>query len=145
MANYVVDASVVIEYLISGPQTSSAQSFFNQLTDADQLVVPEFCLLEYTNVIWKQVRFNGLSRSDAKVLQNVLLNLKLRRAPMKRLLDRSLDIALDNVLAVYDSGYIALALYYGYPGYPLVTIDQPQMQAATAESVTLISITGFNL
>ena len=142
MANYVIDASVVIEYLISGPQTPNAQAFFNQLADTDQLVVPEFCLLECTNVIWKQVRFNGLSRADAKVLQSILFNLKLRRTPMKRLLERALDIALDNQLAVYDSGYIALALYYVYP---LVSIDQPQIRAAIAEGITLIPITNFNV
>ena len=68
----------------------------------------------------------------------MLRTLKLRRAPMQRLLDRALDIALNNPLAVYDSGYIALALYYGYP---LISIDQPQIRAATAEGVTLIPIT----
>lgn len=55
MANYIVDASVVIEYLITGPYTPNVQAFFNQITNADRLTVPEFCLLECTNVIWKQV------------------------------------------------------------------------------------------
>jgi predicted nucleic acid-binding protein len=54
MANYIVDASIVIEYLISGPYTSNVQSFFNQVTDADRLIVPEFCLLECTNVMWQR-------------------------------------------------------------------------------------------
>jgi predicted nucleic acid-binding protein len=59
---------------------------------------------------------------------------------MKRLLDRALEIALDNSLAVYDAGYIALALHYGYP---LITIDQSQGQAATAEGVRVIPVTNF--
>jgi predicted nucleic acid-binding protein len=118
----IIDASVVIEYLISGQHTPQIQNFFNQLTASDALIVPEFCLLECTNVIWKQVRFNGMSRSDAEALLNVLRTLKLRRAPMKHLLNRALEIGLNNTLAVYDSGYIALALHYGYP---LVSIDQP--------------------
>jgi predicted nucleic acid-binding protein len=140
MANYIVDASVVIEYLITGPYTPNVQAFFNQITNADRLTVPEFCLLECTNVIWKQVRFSGMSRGDAEELLRVLRTLKLRRAPMKRLLDRALDIALNNTLAVYDSGYVALALHYGYP---LMSIDQPQIRAATAEGVTLIPISTF--
>jgi predicted nucleic acid-binding protein len=118
------------------------QAFFNQITSADRLTVPEFCLLECTNVIWKQVRFSGMSRGDAEELLRVLRTLKLRRAPMKRLLDRALDIALNNTLAVYDSGYVALALHYGYP---LISIDQPQIRAATAEGVTLIPVTSFKL
>jgi predicted nucleic acid-binding protein len=140
MANYIIDASVVIEYLITGSYTPNVQAFFNQLTAADRLTVPEFCLLECTNVIWKQVRFSGMSRGDAEELLRVLRTLKLRRAPMKRLLDRALDIALNNTLAVYDSGYVALALHYGYP---LISIDQPQIRAATAEGVTLIPVTSF--
>jgi predicted nucleic acid-binding protein len=69
-----------------------------------------------------------------------LRNLKLKRAPMKRLLDSALEIALNNTLAVYDLGYIALAMHYSYP---LITIDQPQTRAAMHEGVTLISITNF--
>lgn len=141
MAHYIVDASVVIEYLITGPYTPNAQAFFNQITDADRLTVPEFCLLECTNVIWKQVRFSGMSRSDAEDVLSDLRTLKLRRAPMKRLLNTVLDIALNHTLAVYDSAYIALALQ---SGTPLLTLDQPQSRAATAEGVTLIPITNFN-
>ncbi|MEJ2148759.1 MAG: type II toxin-antitoxin system VapC family toxin [Chloroflexota bacterium] len=140
MASYIVDASVVMEYLITGPYTPHVQAFFNQIAAADRLTVPEFCLLECTNVIWKQVRFSGMPREDAGELLRVLRTLKLNRAPMKRLLDRALDIALNNTLAVYDSGYVALALHYGYP---LISIDQPQIRAASAEGVTLIPVTHF--
>jgi predicted nucleic acid-binding protein len=140
MADYVIDASIVIEYLITGAYTANAQAFFNQVTAADRLVVPEFCLLECANVVWKQVRFSGMSRSDAQDLVRVLRILKLRRAPVKQLLDRALEIALDHTLDVYDSGYIALALHYGYP---LITLDQRQSQAAAAEGAVLKPITDF--
>ncbi len=140
MANYVVDASVVIEYLVVGALTPNVNAFFNQVTATDRLVVPEFCLLECTNVIWKQVRFNGLPRTDAENLLKVLRALKLQRTPMKHLLERTLAIALDNSRAAYDSGYIALSLYYGYP---LITLDQPQIRAATIQGATLKPITDF--
>jgi predicted nucleic acid-binding protein len=142
MANYIVDASVVIEYIIVGPHTANVECFFKQLTTTDRLIVPEFCLMECTNVVWKQVRFSGMLRNDAKDLLRVLRTIKLKRAPMKHLLDRSLEIAVNNTLAVYDSSYIALALHYGYP---LISIDQPQIRAAAAEGVTLIPITTFKV
>jgi hypothetical protein len=41
---------------------------FSQLTEADNLIVPEFCLLECTNVLWKQVRFQGMAQSQAESL-----------------------------------------------------------------------------
>jgi len=136
MANYVVDASVLIEYLIEGPNTFQVTDFFNQITAFDGLTIPEFCLLECTNVIWKRVRFQNMSRTDADNLLRILRAMRLRRAPMKHLLDHALEIAIGHQLAVYDSGYIALALHYGYP---LVTLDQPQSRAATAEGVELQS------
>jgi predicted nucleic acid-binding protein len=140
MADYIIDASVVIEFLIVGPYRVNATAFFSQITNADDLIVPEFCLLECTNVIWKQVRFQGMTRADAKTLLKALRMLKLERAPMKRLLDRTLEIALDNQLAVYDAGYIALALNNGYP---LITLDEPQRRAAVVEGVSLKPITDF--
>lgn len=140
MANYVLDASVVIEYLITGKNTAHAQAFFNQLTVADRLIVPEFCLLECANVIWKQTFVNHMPRPTAENLLRTLRTLKLRRAPIKHVLDRALEIAMDNNLAVYDAGYVALALHYGYP---LITLDQPQGRAAVAEGVTLQPISDF--
>ena len=137
MTNHVVDASVFIEYLISGADTPQVTAFFDGLTATDNLIAPEFCLLECTSVIWKQIRFHGMSRSNARALVRVLRAMRLRRAPVKHLLDRALEIALDHQLAVYDSGYIALALHYGYP---LVTLDQRQSHAAAAEGVVLQSL-----
>lgn len=141
MANYIIDASVVIEYLITGPFTPHVKAFFNRITASDRLIVPEFCLLECTNVLWKQVRFNGLSRHEAENLLKVMRTLKLHRAPLKNLLDHTLDIALNNSLAAYDSGYIALALHYSYP---LISIDQRQIHAAIAEGVIVKLVTEFS-
>lgn len=140
MANYIVDASIVIEYLVVGTYTPNVISFFNQVKNTDRLIVPEFCLLECTNVIWKQVRFRNMNSADGENLINALRALKLRRTPMKRLLNRTFRIAANNNLAVYDSGYISLALYYGYP---LLTLDQAQSRSAAVEGVTLIPITNF--
>lgn len=131
---------MVVEYLITGPYTPHAQAFFNQMTSADRLVVPEFCLLECTNVFWKQVRFSGMARSEALTLVRLLRMLRLRRAPTRQLLDRALEIALDHGLAVYDSCYIALALHYAYP---LITFDQRQSAAATAEGVSVVPLSSL--
>lgn len=68
MAAYVVDASVVTEYLVLGHYTPNAVAFFQQVTDVDQLIVPEFCLLECTNVLWKHVRFQGMPVVQAESL-----------------------------------------------------------------------------
>jgi predicted nucleic acid-binding protein len=138
--DYVIDASVVIEYLTVGPSTVHAQAFFATMTDSDRLLVPEFCLFECTNVIWKQVRFSGMKLSAAYQLLGLLRKIKLQRTPMKRLLDRSLEIAIDYQLARYDAAYVALSERYQCP---LVSIDQPQIQAAQREGVTIIPLGSF--
>lgn len=112
MEKYVVDASVIIEYVISGPFTASAEAFFEQSPRSNHLIIPEFCLLECTNVLWKQIRFNKMPLKRAETLLSDVRKLRLRRAPMKHLLERSLGIAVSHQLAVYDSGYIALAKHY---------------------------------
>jgi predicted nucleic acid-binding protein len=140
MAIHIIDASVVIEYLVSGPYTNEARTLFGNLTLADRLIVPEFCLLECTNVLWKHVRFQGMPVPQAKALLRHLKKLPLSRVPVKATLDAALSIAVTHQLAVYDSAYVALARR---SGYPLITIDQAQSRVAGLEGVILKAITDF--
>ena len=140
MAIYIVDASVVIEYLVTGPYTPNARALFTQVTPNDRFVVPEFCLLECTNVIWKQVRFNGMPLTQAQALLRNLKKLPLTRVPVKAALNTALTIGVAHQLAIYDSAYIALAKR---SNNSLISIDQPQIRAATAERVSLVPITNF--
>src|SRR5574341_218667 len=140
MSNYVVDASIVITYLIQEAYTSYVEAFFDQATPTDTLSVPEFCLLECANVIWKQVRFHNMMPQQARLLLRDLRTLPLKRAPVKRLLDTALDIGMRHQLVIYDSAYIALAQR---SAYPLITADEPQRRAALAEGISLKPITDF--
>jgi predicted nucleic acid-binding protein len=140
MAVYIVDASVVIEYLVAGPYTVNAKALFGQLPPSDRFIVPEFCLLECTNVLWKHVRFQGMSAVQAQALLKHLKKLPLTRVPAKAALGTALTIGLTYQLSVYDSAYIALARR---STYPLITIDQAQSRAATMEGIVLKAITDF--
>jgi predicted nucleic acid-binding protein len=132
MTTYIVDASVVIERLILGSYTGYARVLFQRALGGDQFVVPEFCLLECTNVVWKHVRFQGMPPGQAKLIIKDLSALPLKRIPIKAVLNTALEIGLTYQLAIYDSAYVALALR---SHYPLITIDQPQSRAAIAEGV----------
>ncbi|MBI5669557.1 MAG: type II toxin-antitoxin system VapC family toxin [Chloroflexi bacterium] len=140
MATYIVDASVVVETLVEGPHSSNARLLFHKLLRGDVIVVPEFCLVECTNVLWKQVRFQNMPKPQAERLLSDLRALPLKRVPVKKLLPVALDIGLRHHLAVYDSIYIALALR---SGYPLISLDHPQVAAAEAEGVVLKPLTDF--
>lgn len=138
---YIVDASVVIQVLITEPHTEQARALFQGLTADDELVIPEFCLLECTNVIWKKVRFQGMGETTADSLVDDLIGLPLTVYGSGDFLKRGLAIGLKHQLALYDSVYIALAEELDYP---LVTDDTKQEAAARAEGITLKPLTDFN-
>lgn len=140
MASYVVDASVVVEALVTGPYTINAKTFFQRINPRDILFAPEFCLLECTNVLWKHMRFHGMTLAQAQPLISDLQSLPIKRVLMKRLLDETLQIAAHHNLAVYDAAYILLAQKIRYP---LVTIDTKQSAVATTVGVNVIPITAF--
>ncbi|MAS37002.1 MAG: twitching motility protein PilT [Anaerolineaceae bacterium] len=140
MSSYIVDTSVVIQRLIRDTQTEHARALFSGLVDDDGLIVPEFCLLECTNVLWKQVRFQGMTSTTADLLINDLTNLPLTVYSAAEFLRRGLKIGLAHQLAIYDSVYIALAESLGYP---LITVDEHQSKAALAEGIPLKSLSDF--
>jgi predicted nucleic acid-binding protein len=141
MAIYVVDASVVIQYAIAQTYTLEARGLVARMYHEDQLCIPEFCLLECVNVLWKEVRFRGLPQAQAEQIVDELLSLAFRIMPTVHHLPRALQIGLSCQLAVYDSLYIALALNLDCP---LVTVDDRQGNGAIACGVTLQPITDFS-
>jgi predicted nucleic acid-binding protein len=140
VAVFILDASVVIEYLITGPYTNNAKALLAQATNEDRLIVPEFCLVECTNVIWKQVRFQGMSVEEAQVLLRDLRKIPLVTASVKSILNMALKVGLTHNLSVYDSVYVALA---SRSKSPLVTIDTRQSNVANLEQVVVKPLTDF--
>ena len=138
--NYIVDASIVIQRFIRDTYTEQARRFFRNLTEDDKFYLPEFCLLECANVLWKQVRFHSMPQSEAGALIVALLNLPFEISPVEDVLSRALQIGLAHQLAIYDSVYIALAEKYDYP---LITLDARQETAAKTIGVTIKPITDF--
>lgn len=137
--NYVVDASVLAEYVFAQAFTAYAKHLLeSNITDV--LISTEFALLEVTNVLWKQVHFYGMPLASAYASLAALRKLTLKRTPAKRLMKPALQVGVRNGLAVYDSVYIVLAHRVGAP---LITLDQKQARAAAAEGITLKPLTDF--
>src|SRR6266849_1318824 len=129
MAGFAVDATVVISRFVRESYTAQAVALFTRLQAGDRLYVPEFCRLECINVLWKHVRFHGVTRSQATQAIQDLLAVPLTITPAEPVYTRALTIGLDHELAVYDSIYIALAEKHHCP---LITLDGPQQRAAVA-------------
>jgi predicted nucleic acid-binding protein len=83
MALYVVDASVVVQYAIAQVHTPEARILVVRLYQSEQLCIPEFCLLECVNVLWKEVRFQGLPQVQAEQMVHELLALPLQIMPIR--------------------------------------------------------------
>jgi predicted nucleic acid-binding protein len=142
MAIYVVDASVIIQFAINQIYSAQATILLRGLeAGRDELYIPEFSLLECTNVLWKEVRFGGLPERQAERFVQDLIELPFHIASARELLPHALQIGLAYQLAVYDSLYIALALRLSCP---LITVDNRQAGAAAANQVALKSITDFS-
>jgi len=138
--NYIVDTSIIVQALITDTHTPNVKALFRAWKPEDSLIIPEFCILECTNVLWKYVRFHGMLQSTAETLIQHLEGLPLTIHSTNGLLNRSIQVGLAHQLAIYDSIYIALAEKLSFP---LITDDSKQTKAASAEGITLKAITDF--
>ncbi|MBC6476133.1 MAG: type II toxin-antitoxin system VapC family toxin [Hormoscilla sp. GM102CHS1] len=138
---YVVDASVLGHYFGTDTYTQEAKILVSKMSQGEQLYIPEFCLIECVNILWKNVRFQGMPQTEAERFIDELLALPFQIVLVKDLLLQALQIGLNRQLAVYDSLYIALALNLDYP---LITVDDRQADAAAQNGVTLKQITDFS-
>ncbi|BAS56151.1 PilT domain-containing protein [Leptolyngbya boryana NIES-2135] len=141
MSAYVVDASVVIQYAITQEYTPEVRVLIARMYQVDRLYLPEFCLLECTNVIWKAVRFNNLAPSIASQIITELQRLPLQIEPVISLLPNALQIGLTYQLAIYDSLYIALAEQLDLP---LISLDERQVRAAAAKGLIIQPLADFS-
>lgn len=140
---FVIDPSVLIQAYIQDSQTLNALALLKGLTTdpvAVTLHTPEFCLLECTNILWKQVGFNGAAITSVNRALARLQQTPLVVHPARTLLSQALSIGLEHELAVYDAIYIALAQSFTLP---LITVDARQTAAAQKVGVLLKPITEF--
>jgi predicted nucleic acid-binding protein len=140
----IIDPSVLIQAYVQEPHTALVQALLDRLKQPDNLTlhVPEFCLLECANILWRHVRFSGMPRSTAITAVTNLTNLPLTIHAAKDYLSEALIIGLDSELAIYDSVYIAQAKALTFP---LLTGDVKQAKAAINAGVTVKQITDYPL
>ena len=139
---YVLDPSILIQAYIADSDTARVQTLLAGLenNEPDEFHIPDFCLLECTNILWKRVRFHGMPVEQAKQAVEDLRALPLLRRASADFLPRAFEIGLAHQIAMYDSVYIALAESLHVP---LITADAKQFTAAGATGVPLKSIADF--
>jgi len=138
--SFIVDASVIAEFVVKGDYTIQARQLISSLDQGDELWIPEFCLLECANVLWKRVRFKQAVAGDARLLILDLCELPFTIGAIRDLLPRALEIGILHELTIYDSLYLALAEIVKVE---LITLDKSQAKAAQSLGVPLKPITDF--
>ena len=107
MSVYVVDASIAIKLYVPEVHSAKATRFFS---DEHELIVPEFMLAEFTNIVWKKSALLGeLTEAEARTIVDAVRELPLGYYYTSGLLADALQIALATKRTVYDSLCIALA------------------------------------
>ena len=103
----VVDASVVLQWLLEEPSTGSKEILEAHLNGREALIAPELLNYEVGNVLVTKVR---LTSDDASELFGNFLDLRIETYSLGADEYRaSLDLAGRYRLTVYDASYLALA------------------------------------
>jgi predicted nucleic acid-binding protein len=141
--NFVLDTSVLIQAVIRDRDTARARTLVSGAFEPDNatvLHVPEFGLVECTNVLWKRVQFHQTPLETMQRALNALMAVPLTVQPVITLLPRALVLGVNRHLAIYDALYIVLAESLGHP---LITVDRRQADAADTAGVPLKLLTDF--
>lgn len=124
---YVVDASVVIKWVLTEPGWQQAWTLKQAAARRDiVLLAPDFCLNEAANALWKRCRLRGEISEEEAAAGLRLISLTLGElAPSAVLIEQALQLALAFRHPVYDCVYVALALR---EDCQLITADRHLLQ-----------------
>lgn len=106
MTVYVVDASVVVKWVVEEAGTQPAL----WLLKNHNVVAPDLILAECANIFWKKVRRGELSASEARFAALMIEGSDLQLREMLPIWIAAIDLASRLDHPAYDCLYLALAL-----------------------------------
>lgn len=127
MSAYVVDASVVVKWVVDEVGSEEAAAL-----RGDELQAPDWIQVECANVLWAKSRRKELTSNEAVERIALLLEAPVVLVPSPELLDQAFALALELAHPVYDCLYLALALERRCP---LVTADERFVTAVRASGL----------
>jgi predicted nucleic acid-binding protein len=117
MSNYVVDASVAVKWFVPESLQANAWALAKR---PENLVAPDFLLIEIASIAWKKAIRREISRTVALEISRQIVNGVDRFFPAEPFVRRALEIGLDLNHSIYDCIYLAVA---ELTGYALVSAD----------------------
>ncbi len=112
MTECVVDASVAVKWYVPEVHSDNAARLLNE--DC-QLNGPDLLLPEFGNILWKKHVRNELDESDVRAIIRAISIVPLQIHSSQALLEGAVEIAIHTKRTVYDSLYLALAIWLKCP------------------------------
>ena len=136
---YVVDASVAVKWVVTEDDTLVAMQL---VTSGDELIAPDFVMIETANILWKKVRRKQIDTIQATTALTTVRLPFSRFVASAGLLERAVAIAFKLDHPVYDCLYLALA---DSEDAVLITADHRLVAvAAGSDFKARVALLGFN-
>src|SRR4051794_29802624 len=121
MSTAIIDASVVLKWVLDEEDSDIAASLADW-----ELAAPDLLMAECANVLWTKVRKKELTPEEVIERVQLLQSAPVELVPLETLVKEATRIALQLSHPVYDCIYLALA---AHRDLPLVTADRGLVDA----------------
>jgi predicted nucleic acid-binding protein len=120
---YVVDANVVVKWLLPEPDSDKADSLLDGYRQHTmRLIAPDIVVAEVGNALWQRCdRLKDISPAEAASAYTDFLDLDLPVHACNTLSEQALSISISESHPIYDTLYISLAMKRGWE---FVTADE---------------------
>jgi len=128
----VVDASALSAFILKEPGWRALSEYLMNSISIDHVTK------EVANAIWKAYIGRVIGAEQARRLYSLMksmIGVNVVLEPEEKYLDRTLEIALEHKVTIYDALYIALARE---SNIPLLTLDEKQAQVARKLNITVL-------
>ena len=105
MSKLVVDASVVVKWVVSETESEEAA----KLIKAAPIAAPDLLIAECANILWKKVRRKELRADEAFLAARLIERADIELCPSRNLLETATRVAVELDHPAYDCIYLALA------------------------------------
>jgi predicted nucleic acid-binding protein len=131
---FVLDASVVITWAMRDEDHPAADLAFQRI-QTESAIVPAIWWYEVRNILLVNERRNRISLPDSARFLADLSDFDIEVRPPENS-QRTIDLARQHNLSVYDAAYLALAMEQKAP---LATLDDALRSAAQFRNVALVA------
>lgn len=128
----VIDASIAVKWVVEEDGTPSAL----ELRRGNRFIAPDLLTAECANILWKKNRRGELTSDEAAVAARLLEQSGIELLPMRPLMARATELAIELDHPAYDCIYLALAMARGLR---FVTADERLLRLVKGQTFPALS------